>query len=172
MSSQNIEFRPYRAHKVFLPPVITVTISAIMLIGYSFADVSCAVFIAIPIALLGSLFTKYFYDTSKIIIEAGDDGLRIIGESRNSYSYTPWEMLSYSYYQKNYKGFLFVVLSPEELGPKQVKQLVNCGGRSRLNFNGVIVISIDNTHGATLLKQLINAKIEDKRNSTGDGSVC
>lgn len=112
-------YRPYRSLAWFLPFVIPVEILAFVATGYCFPYIRVSIF-CVAIGIVCTYLTKVFYDSSNIIVVFEQEGLRIVGGRYNDYRYLLWEEVSNAYYVRTFRGFLFVVLSPKALSPKEV----------------------------------------------------
>ena len=104
--------------------------------------------------------TKVLYDSSRRAVIFEQNGLRIIGGSYFDYRYIPWEGLTYGCYTRNYKGHLFLLLSPNVLNPKEAKRFANQGANSsRLFIDYVVVIYLDILQDVAQIKKLIDSQL-------------
>ena len=149
-------YRPYRSHAWFLPFVIPVAMLAFMAAGYCFPYVGTVVF-CVAIGIVCTYLTKVLYDSSNIAVVFEQEGLRIVGDSYKDYRYLLWEEVSNAYYVRNFRGFLFLVLSPKVLDPKEAKKLTNRGANlSKVCIDDVVVIHIDDLQNVSEIKELID----------------
>ena len=151
-----IVYRPYKAQTWPLVFTLPVGILAFVGAGYylPFSGVSVLCLSGIGVACIW--LSKVLYDSSKKAVIFEQNGLRIIGGSYFDYRYIPWGELKYGYYTRNYKGHLFVVLSPNVLNSKEAKCFANQGANSsRIFIDYVVVIYLDVLQDVTQIKKLI-----------------
>lgn len=152
-------YRPYRSHAWFLPFVIPVAMLAFVAAGYCFPYVGVGVF-WVAIGIVCTYLTKVLYDSSNISVVFEQEGLRIVGGSYNDYRYLLWEEVSNAYYVRNFRGFLFLVLSPKVLDSKAAKKLINRGANlSKICIDDVVVIHIDDLQNVSQIKELIDSHV-------------
>lgn len=152
-------YRPYRSHAWFLPFVIPVAMLAFVAAGYCFPYVGVGVF-WVAIGIVCTYLTKALYDSSNISVVFEQEGLRIVGGSYNDYRYLLWEEVSNAYYVRNFRGFLFLVLSPKALDSKAAKKLINRGANlSKICIDDVVVIHIDDLQNVSQIKELIDSHV-------------
>lgn len=155
-----IKYRPNRSNSWFVPFMLICSIIAFVGIGYCLPKIGFPVYFLFVFGIMGFLLAKTLYDSSNIIIIFENEGLRIAGGKHNNYHYTLWEDINYAYYARNFKGHLFLILSPESLSQKQVKHFMNRGANtSRICVDSVMVIHIDELQDITKLRELINNKV-------------
>ncbi len=154
-----IKYRPYRSYAWFVPGVLGIGVLAFIAVGYSFTNLDIHILLFLVIGIISFCLTKVLYDSSNVTILLGQDGVRVCGGRHSGYHYLSWEDLEYAYYARNYKGFLFLVLSPHLLSQEEVKRVVNVGANSSKIFvESVIVIHLDATQNVTQLEELIASK--------------
>ena len=86
--------------------------------------------------------------------------IRIIGGSYFDYRYIPWDELTYGCYTRNYKGHLFLLLSPNVLNSKEAKRFANQGANSsRIVIDYVVVIYLDVLQDVSQIKSLIDGHL-------------
>ncbi len=152
-------YRPYRSHVWFLPIVIPVAMLSFTAAGYCFPYVGVGVF-CVAIGIVCTYLTKVLYDSSNMAVVFEQKGLRIVGGSYNDYRYLLWEEVSNAYYVRNFRGFLFLVISPKVLGPQEAKKLANRGANlSKICIDDVIVIHIDYLQNVSQIKELIDSHV-------------
>lgn len=149
-------YRPYRSHGWFVPFSIAVSILAFVLIGFCGSGMGNTILFLVTIGTISVWITKVLYDSANIVLFFEPDGLRIAGGKHKNYRYLPWKGFSYAYYARNYKGFLFAVLSPKALSSKAVKNFVRRSANlSRICVDFAVVVYIDNLQNASQLQELI-----------------
>lgn len=159
MKNGNLAYHPYRSHSYFIPFVVGISIFAFVVIGCLWEDIHLSAFIFYALAILCGFFIKFLFDTSKVKIFFEDDGFRLIDDKHKKDCYVLWKDLPYAYYSRSYKGHLFVVLSPEVLSLKQVKQFVNLSANSsKISIDKVFVIYIDFLQDISRIYELLDKK--------------
>ena len=154
-----IIYRPYRSYAWFLPFIIPVGVLAFVAAGYCFPHGGSSIFWT-AIGIVCTWLTKVFYDSSNVVVAFEQEGLRIIGGRYNDYRYVLWDNVSNAYYVRNSRGFLFLVLSPKALSPKEAKNLANRGAHSsKMCIDNVVVIHIDDLQNASQIKERIVHKV-------------
>ena len=156
-----IVYRPYKTQ--IWPLFFTVPVGMLAFVGtgYSLLFSGITALCLIGIGIVCVWLTKVLYDSSKRAIFFEQKGLRIIGGSHLDYRYIPWERLSYGGYAKNYKGHLFLVLSPNALSSKEAKHFANqVANSSRIFIDDVVVIYLDILQDVSKIKELIESHIE------------
>ena len=155
--NDTIVYRPYRTQTWFLAFTIPVGTLAFVGAGYCLPLSSISVLCLTGIGVVCIWLTKMLYDSSKIAVSFEQRGIRIIGGNYFDYRYITWEKLSYGCYARNYKGHLFLVLSPNSLSPKEAKHFANQGAiSSRICIDYVVVIYIDILQDVSQIKELID----------------
>lgn len=155
-----IVYRPYKTQSWPLVLTLPVGILAFWGAGYclSFSYVGVLSLIGVGAACIW--ITKVLYDSSKKAIIFELNGLRIIGGSYSDYRYVSWEKLAYGCYAKNYKGHLFLLLSPNMLNAKEAKRFANRGANSsRIYIDSVVVIYLDRLQDVSQIKKLIDSHL-------------
>ena len=155
-----IVYRPYKAQTwpcVFALPVgILAFVGAGFCLSFSFVSVLCL----IGVGMVCIWLTKVLYDSSKRAVIFEQNGLRIIGGSYFDYRYIPWGELTYGCYTRNYKGHLFLLLSPNVLSLKEAKRFANQGANSsRIFIDYVVVIYLDVLQDIAQIKELIDSHL-------------
>ena len=96
-------------------------------VGYCLSFSGVGVLFLIGIGMACIWLTKVIYDMSKRAVIFEQNGLRIFDGGYLGYRYMPWEKLTYGCYIRNYKGHLFLLLSPNALNSKEAKYFANQG---------------------------------------------
>lgn len=152
-----IVYRPYKAQTWPLVFTLPVGILAFVGVGYCLPFSAVSVLCLTGIGMACIWLTKVLYDSSKKAVFFEQNGLRIIGGSYFDYRYIPWEELTYGCYTRNYKGHLFLVLSPNVLSSKEAKHFANQGANSsRIFIDYVVVIYLDVLQDVSQIKKLID----------------
>lgn len=152
-------YRPYRSHTCFLRFVIPVAMLAFFAAGYCFQYVGVCVFFTV-IGLVCTYLTKMLYDSSNMAVVFEKEGLRTIGSSYKDYRHFLWEEVLNAYYVRNFRGFLFLVISPKALKPKEAKFFANKGANlSKICIDDVAVIYIDDLQNVSQIKEIIDTHV-------------
>jgi len=157
--NDTIVYRPHKTEIWELFLVLPMEIFAFVVAG-CFLPVSIIGFLcSIGVGITCIWLTKEIYDSIKKAIIFEQNGLRIIGSSFLDYHYVPWEKLTYRYYIRNYRGHLFLLLSPNVLNFKEAKRFANKGVfSSRIFIDCVVVIHLG-IQDKTQIKELIAAHL-------------
>lgn len=148
-------YRPGRSCAWFVPFMLSSGIFCFVMLGagifsfvaegYSLTDIGPLFFFLLGMGIISIVLTKVLYDCSNIMVLFEEEGLRVTGGKYNNYWYALWKEFPYAYYARNYKGFLFLVLSPKALSQKEAKRFANRGSNSmRICVDYVAVIPMDN----------------------------
>ncbi len=155
-----IVYHPYKAQTWPLVFTLPVGILAFVGAGYCLPFSGVSVLCLTGIGIVCIWLSKVLYDSSKKAVIFEQNGLRIIGGSYFDYRYIPWGELKYGYYTRNYKGHLFVVLSPNVLNSKEAKRFANQGANSsRIFIDYVVVIYLDALQDVAQIKNLIDSHL-------------
>lgn len=155
-----IVYRPYKAQSWPLAFTLPVGILAFLGAGYCFSFSGVSVLCLIGVGLACIWLTKVLYDSSKKAVIFEQNGLRIIGGSYFDYRYISWGELMYGCYTRNYKGHLFLLLSPNVLNAKEAKRFANQGANSsRIYIDDVVVIYLDVLQDVAQIKKLIDSHL-------------
>ncbi len=152
-----IIYRPYKTQTWALFLTIPIGILALTGAGYCLPLSSVGALCLTEIGIACLWLTKVLYDSAQRAVFFEEKGLRVIGGSYREYRYIPWEELPYGCYAKNYKGHLFLILSPNALSHEQAKHFANRGANSsRICIDGVVVIYIDIRQEVSKLREFID----------------
>lgn len=155
-----IVYRPYKAQTWPLVFTLPVGILAFVGAGYCLPFSGVSVLCLIGVGMACIWLTKVLYDSSKRAVIFEQNGLRIIGGSYFDYRYIPWGELTYGCYTRNYKGHLFLLLSPNVLNSKEAKRFANQGANwSRIYIDYVVVIYLDVLQDVTQIKKIIDSQL-------------
>lgn len=166
--NNTIIWRPYRHQAWVLLFTMPICILYFVFTGYGITDLGLKVlFFAVP-GIVCVLFTKCIYDTSNIAVIFEQDGFRIVERNYRDYRYVSWKEFSFAYYARNFKGHLFLVLSPKKLSSEEVKQLAKRSANSiKISVNEAVVFPVDFLKDSSSVKTLIDSHvinlIEDKK---------
>lgn len=150
-------YHPYKTQTWPLVFTIPVGILAFVGAGYCLPHLGIGAISFAGIGIICVWLTKVLYDASNRLIIFEQKGLRIVGGRYCDYRYKSWEELAYACYIRNYKGHLFLVLSPNVLSPKEAKVFANLGANSsRICINDAVVIYVDILQNVSQIKQLID----------------
>lgn len=155
--NNTIIYRPYRSHVWFIFFTVPIGIFAFVAAGYCLQAPGANVIFFVVMGALSVWLTKALYDSSKTIIFFEPDGLWVSGVGCDNCRHILWEELSNAYYVRNFRGFLFVVLSTKALSPQEAKKLANRGANlSKICIDDVVVIHIDDLQNVSQIKELID----------------
>lgn len=151
-----IIYRPFRSHVWALFFTIPVGMLAFLAAGFCLWYWSFSIIVLSTVGIVCIWLTKVLYDSSNIVVIFEREGLRITGSRYKDYRYVPWKEVSYAYYVRNFKGHLFLLLSPKSLTSKETKKLVNrSANSSTICIDNVLVIYVDILQDTTHLKERI-----------------
>lgn len=157
--NNTITYRPYELHKWFLYFTVPIGVLAFTISGYCLLFSHIGSFVLCGMGIMSLWLTKELYDSSNISVHLEQEGLRITGGSFNEYRYMTWEKLQYEYYDRNFKGHLFIVLTPNVLNPKEIKAFINRGANlSRICIDDVVVIPIDALQDTSQFREFIDKR--------------
>lgn len=152
-----IFYRPYKTQIWAMIFVVFVGILSFVGVGYCLPLLGLSVLCLVGIGTACIWLTKVLYDSLNKAVFLEKEGLRIVGDTCSNHRYMPWNELTYAYYVKNYKGHLFLVLSPKVLNAKEAKHFANRGANSsRICIDNAVVIYIDMLQDVSQLRELID----------------
>jgi hypothetical protein len=155
-----IVYRPYKSQTWPLVFTIPAGILAFVGAGYCLTFSVVSVLCLIGAGMACVWLTKVLYDSSKRAAIFEQNGIRIIG-SYFDYRYIPWGELTYGCYARNYKGHLFLLLSPNVLNSEEAKRFANKGANSsRIVIDHVVVIYLDVLQDVAQIKSLIEGHLD------------
>lgn len=158
--NDTIEYRPYKTHAYFVVFILCIATAALMLAGYCMQKTWLLFLVCFVFSLMCVFLAKVLYDTSNAKIILDSAGVRIIGNPCGSYQFVPWERIRFAYAATNYKGHLFLVLTPCELNEKQKKHYANkSANTSRICVDSAVVIYMDITQSVEHIKDLIEQQV-------------
>lgn len=152
-------YQPHRTQKYMSVFIAMQGIFLFVIAGAAIRDIGIATVFFIGIGFVAMYLAKELYDSSKITVFVCEDGLRIAGCKHES-KYFPWDVFSYTYYAKNFKGFLFLVLSPDPLSTKAAKKLANRA--ANICIGSAVAIHIDALQDTSQFEKMIREHIKDK----------
>lgn len=137
-------YRPYQAYRIISWLFFILAIAFIFFAGVVIFSNICAGLIILFSGVFFLLVAKWLYDTSNIVIILDMQGLHMIERKCKDSQYYSWETLSCAYYIRNFKNFLFVVLSSEKLSREEARFFVKrCENLSRICIDNVVVFPVD-----------------------------
>ena len=151
-----IIYRPYRSLGWFLFFTVPAGILTLGAAGYclQYGGLIFIIFVIVGIAYIW--VNKVLYDAWNIAVVFEQDGLRIVGGRFKDYQHILWKEVPYAYYVRNYKGHLFLELSPKALNPKEAKRIANRNSHlNKICKDSVVVIYIDNLQNTSHILELI-----------------
>lgn len=160
--NETIIYCPYKSQTWALIFTIPIGLLAFVGAGYclSLSGISAISFVGIGIICIW--LTKMIYDSSNKAVFFEQKGLRIVGGNYKDYRYILWEELTYAYFARDFKGHLFLVLSPNALNSKEAKRFANRGANlSQICVDSVVVIYMDVVQNVSQLKELIDNYVEN-----------
>ena len=108
-------YRPYQQCRILFRFALIFAMLCLFLSGFFINSNICGGLIFLFSGLFFLIFSKLFYDISNIIIIVESQGLRIIDRKCKDCKNYFWGSLSYAYYIRNYKNFLYLILSSKRL---------------------------------------------------------
>lgn len=162
MNRNDIKYQPYRVETyILLIELVVMEIISFVIFGAVLHEGDIQELFGWGIMAISCGFlAKWCYDLTKIVVFFEEDGLRLINCGYKKHCYFPWQNLSYGYYCRDYKGNLYLVLAPESLNRKQLKQKVNRSMLSlKMNIDNIIVIDINGDKEIFQIKAMISEKI-------------
>jgi len=155
-----ITYRPHKSYAYFTPFALTIALILFLTAGYYLPHMRYTGIILMLFGILSLWLTKSLYDSSNIVILFEQEGLRITGGKAKNYQYLLWKDITYGCYVRNFKGHLFLVLSPGELNPKIAKRLANIGANlSKICVDSSVVVYIDVTQNTSQLTEMVENHI-------------
>ena len=154
--NDNFIYRPYRSSLCILPFTVAIAVANFFLAGITLPQGDFTLFIFLLIGFLVLYAAKIVYDTMRMVILFDVDGLQVIGTQPKNDSYFSWKDISFTYCVRNYRGFYFLVLSPETLTSKEAKRLVRRWVNPlKMCVEDAMVIPADNIQKNSRLKEFI-----------------
>lgn len=111
-----------------------------------------------------SLCCAYFaYISSRILVVIQESGIEIVHRDKRQCKFYPWDMFSYSYHCRSYKGFDHLVLSTVVLDDKKLRKLVNQSmNLGRLCFDNCLILCLEQGQKSEMLEAIIKDKAPGK----------
>lgn len=89
-----------------------------------------------------------------------EDRFRVHDNKRKKIIDFTWEQVTYGYHTKNFKGHRFLLLSPNRLTEKQLRQYTNISANTdRVCIDAIVVFPIENSQYTSELERFILSKI-------------
>lgn len=155
--SDGVVYYPYKKQRWAIFFTIPMGLAAFVGAGFFFRCSMALTIYLIGIGLFCVWMTKVVYDSSKRFIVFEPEGVRIEGCSLSDHQYIPWEQLSHGYYVRNFKGHLFLVLSPDALNVKEAKHFARrAANLSLIHVDQTVVIYMDVLQDVTQIKKLFS----------------
>ncbi|MBQ9085544.1 MAG: hypothetical protein IJY24_07830 [Clostridia bacterium] len=156
-------FRPYRIYGWFITLMYIVLIIVLAPIGQLINPFNPTLVISFfIIGILLIFFIKKLYDAYSTTIVFDTVGIQIFEGVRGEYKHYDWDQLAYAYFARNFKAASLLVLSPEPLEQKQVKQYVGKWSWSfaRTRIDSVVVIAVDHFPQNIDLKEFLCNRVK------------
>lgn len=153
-------YRPYREYRVLSMFFIMFAILFVVFAGVIiFANVWAGlIFLFSGVFFL--LVAKWLYDISGIVIILEQQGLHIVDRKHKDGQYYSWETLSCAYYIRNFKNFLFLILSPKKLSCEEASFFMKrCENSSRVCIDNVVVFRVDLSRDMPQLIDFVNDRV-------------
>ena len=137
-------YRPYQQGRILFWLLLIFALLCFFLSGFFIIlDIRVGL-IFLFFGLFFLIFSKFFYDISNIIIILESKGLRIIDRKFKDYKYYFWDRHSHAYYIRNYKNFLYLILSSERLSHEEAKFYVKRSETlSKVCIEDIVVFRLD-----------------------------
>ena len=148
------EFYPYRNNwYVLIFSVLTIIAFSLMLFLYF-----NLLFLLLAVVNAWLIFFSYASVRTKILFY--QDCFRIHDNKRKKTIDLTWEQVTYGYHTKNFKGHRFLLLSPNKLTEKQLRQYTNQGANTdRICIDAIVVFPIGNSQYTSELERFIFSKV-------------
>ena len=151
-----IVYRPFKLYIWLLLFTIPLGVIAFFASGFCVQYGSICTIVLFIIGIVCVWLTKVLYTSSNIVVLLEREGLRIMGSRYKDYRYVSWEEVLYAYYARNFKGHLFLLLSPRPLVSKEIKRFVSrSANSSKVCIDDVLVIYIDVLQDTTQLRERV-----------------
>ncbi len=146
MREREFLFYPYRIYGYLV--IFTFfggIFSFFVFLGYLMERVYPGAIVTGIMTVIYSILSKMLFDSSKIYICFGENGLQINNDKRCKYRYVSWESFSYAYWRISYTTHWYLVLSADVIEEKQLEHIIR---KKDWSFNmgichdDVIVINI------------------------------
>lgn len=117
------------------------------------------VMICFHFVFFGGLFL-WFFCQYHIVVICNDNGITIVNDIGIMARHYPWSVFSHCSYQRNLKGWNYMILSPSELDHDQKKHVLHKVGLvKRMQFDGIVVLEVSETPESLAIQRMICEKI-------------
>lgn len=154
-----IVYKPFRTQFVFAPICGLIGMVFCFFSGMTLAENNGYAFGFALVSVLCLGLAKYLNDSANIAVILDDEGVRVLNEKGNKYFLVRWQAIQHGYYYNNYKGHMFLVLSPDVLSLEQVRNVVNRAAiKSKLHSSDGLVIYLDAFQDTSALKEYVESR--------------
>lgn len=148
------EFYPYRNNWYVLIFAV-ITMMAFLLILFLYFNLLFLLF-----ALINTWLIMFSYASLHTKILFCQDCFCVHDNKRKKTRDFTWEQVKYGYHTKNFKGHRFLLLSPNKLTEKQLRQYTNKSANTdRICIDAIVVLPIENSQYTSELEHFILSKI-------------
>ena len=148
------EFYPNRINKYILPFAVIMLLVYLVILCLSFNP-----FVLI-LALMNAWLIVFLYATLHTNILFTQNGFHVYESKRKEAHNFTWKQIRYGYYTKNFKGHKFLLLAPNKLTEKELRQYTNKGANTnRVCFGTIVVFPIENLQYTSELERFIFSKV-------------
>ena len=156
---KRIVYVPYKTQKCFVWICKMFEMLSFVLVGVCLYDFS--IFFLFP-AISGFafiFFSKIIYSSSNTMLFFEDDGILIFDGIYQKCEYLQWDEFQYSFYYRNFKGNMYIVLTSKKLNRNDLKKIVNKGSNlSKVFVNADVVFCLDELQDIAKIKEIIESK--------------
>jgi hypothetical protein len=155
----SIVYRPHQSDIYFAWTILAVGILSFVALAHclpAFNAVSC---LYTGMGILSMWLAKTLFDSSQRRLVFEPEGIRLT-DSKNNNHLVPWNKYIYAYFERNYKGHLFLVLSPQVLHLQQAKSFANqAANTSKVFVDNVCVIYLNNSPTSLEIEKIIKQTV-------------
>lgn len=148
------EFYPYRVHRYVIPFTV---ISMFVFLGILLLNLNLVVLV---LTLMNAWLIRFLYASLHTNILFCKDGFCVHDSKRKETRDFTWEQVRYGYHTKNFKGHRFLLLAPNKLTEKQLRQYTNQSANTdRVCIDDIVVFPIANSQYTSELECFIFSKV-------------
>ena len=161
-------YRPFHTYRWFVPFVAGAGVLFAVFAGYGLIHPHWSVLILFLLSFVSFWLAKVLYEQSNIVVLLEQDGLRIVGDKRNSHQFYSWTAFEFAYCSRNYKGHLFMLLSSKKLDKREIKAYTNRGAISLSICVDPVVVIYLGTQSAEIIKDVVAQKVPRRTDQDGE----
>lgn len=157
--NHRIIYRPYQSNIYFAIAIIACGIFSLIALGHCLLVVKPITFLFAGMCILSFWLAQMLINSAQQRLIFEPEGIHATG-GKNNGKFVPWNKFTYAYFERNYKGHLFLVLSPQMLHSQQTKSLTNRGANtSRIFVDNACVIFLNNSSTSLRIEELIKQTV-------------